>query len=115
MFRVCVGFGASHLNGKHADWDGVIFLQQELYSQGVFRFRVDIPLDFPSPAPPRVFFLSNIFHPAIDPATGELNLARKFPAWRWVCPCLGCARAWGVPVPGVLCGVVCGVAVTFDC
>jgi ubiquitin-protein ligase len=67
-----------------AEWDGVIFLQQELYGQGVFRFRLDIPEAFPCATPPRVFFLSSVFHPAIDPTTGELDLTRKFPAWRWV-------------------------------
>lgn len=67
-----------------AEWDGVIFLRQGIYSQGVFRFHLVIPANFPGSEPPRVFFLSNVFHPSVDPATNELDVERSFPTWRCV-------------------------------
>lgn len=30
-----------------AVWDGVIFLRQGYYNQGIFRFQLEIPQDFP--------------------------------------------------------------------
>jgi ubiquitin-protein ligase len=62
-------------------WHGVIFIRQGDYKNGVFKFRIEIPEDYPE-SRPSVFFSSHVFHPLVDPETGEFNLAPHFPAWR---------------------------------
>lgn len=80
----------------HAVWDGAIFLQQGKYAQGVFKFEIQLPKDFPSDDVPvrppihvvqltglqRVVFHSDLYHPMIDPDTCELDLQSKYPVWR---------------------------------
>ncbi|CAG9331145.1 unnamed protein product [Blepharisma stoltei] len=62
-------------------WQGVIFIRQGLYKGGVFRFKIEIPENYPT-IRPSVFFHTYVFHPLIHPETGELALGPQFPLWR---------------------------------
>ncbi|CAF0892907.1 unnamed protein product [Adineta ricciae] len=63
-------------------WNGVHFISQGPYEGGVFRFSIVIPNTFPDGDCPRVLFLSSMFHPQVDPKTGELDIKRYFPVWK---------------------------------
>lgn len=63
-------------------WFGVLFVRQGLYQEGVFRFHVFLPEDFPDGNCPRVVFSPPIFHPLIDPETGVMDVSKGFPRWR---------------------------------
>lgn len=75
---------AVHLNGvlvlPHLDsvrvWDGVLFLREGIYAGGIFKFRMNFPQTYPSDLPSLVF-QSDVFHPLVDPQTGDLDL-REF-------------------------------------
>lgn len=54
-------------------WDGVMFLTHGVYGGSVFRFRILLPALYPA-KPPRVFFLDSVFHPLVDPKSGEVEL-----------------------------------------
>lgn len=62
-------------------WHGVIFLRKGFFRKGVFKFVLHIPDGYPDAGPPRVFFISEIFHPLINPDTGELDFSPQFPEW----------------------------------
>ncbi|XP_026190315.1 AKT-interacting protein [Cyclospora cayetanensis] len=61
-------------------WDGVVFPSHGVYRGGIFKFRIAIPKDYPSVAP-RVTFLSKVFHPLVDPKTGEVCIQAYFKEW----------------------------------
>ncbi|XP_037503876.1 AKT-interacting protein isoform X3 [Rhipicephalus sanguineus] len=63
-------------------WFGVLFIRQGLYQGGVFRFTLRIPENYPDGDCPDLVFESPIFHPLIDPVTGELDIKRSFLKWR---------------------------------
>lgn len=63
-------------------WHGVLFVRQGLYQEGVFRFSVQIPESYPDGDCPRVIFDPPVFHPVIDPDTGELDVKRAIHKWR---------------------------------
>lgn len=63
-------------------WNGVIFIRQGLYQGAVFRFNLNIPENYPNGDCPRVFFEYPVFHPVVDPKTGELDVKREFKKWR---------------------------------
>lgn len=63
-------------------WNGVIFIRQGLYQEAVFRFNLNIPENYPNGECPRVFFEFPVFHPIVDPKTGELDVVREFKKWR---------------------------------
>lgn len=67
--------------GNMRVWHGVIFIRQGLYKGGVFRFKIDIPYDYPNVAP-TVFFHTYVYHSLIHPETGELAFGPQFPEWR---------------------------------
>jgi ubiquitin-protein ligase len=49
-------------------WYGVIFLRRGSYGAGIFRFRYNLPEDYPGEGTrPTVTFLSRVFHPLIHP------------------------------------------------
>ena len=63
-------------------WFGVVFLRSGVYRDAIFKFRVDIPFNYPEDgALPSVTFASDVFHPLIDAATGKLELSGRFPTW----------------------------------
>ncbi|KAG1866644.1 UBC-like protein [Suillus subalutaceus] len=55
-------------------WDAVLF-------DSVLKFTVSFPNDYPE-RPPTVRFLTDIFHPLVDPRTGAYSLAPRFRPWR---------------------------------
>ena len=61
-------------------WDGIIFPREGIYRDGIFKYQIHIPPDYPN-APPQVIFISKVFHPLINPKTGVLVLSEKFPKW----------------------------------
>lgn len=65
-------------------WHGVIFIRQGMYRDGIFKFRIDIPDSYPADdARPTVTFHTSVYHPLVDPETGELDLDCRFPTWRY--------------------------------
>ncbi|CAF3451870.1 unnamed protein product [Rotaria sp. Silwood1] len=63
-------------------WNGVHFISQGPYEGGVFRFLIIIPNTFPDNDSPQVLFTSSVYHPQINPHTGELDIKRYFPVWK---------------------------------
>ena len=47
-------------------WHGVIFIRQGEYKGGIFRFKIDLPYDYPMTSP-SVFFHTYVYHPLIHP------------------------------------------------
>lgn len=63
-------------------WYGVIFVRKGIYRDGVFRFNISIPSDYPNTAQsPTVIFQSELFHPSVCPFTGTLDISDAFPKW----------------------------------
>ncbi|XP_041375803.1 AKT-interacting protein-like isoform X3 [Gigantopelta aegis] len=63
-------------------WNGVLFIRQGLYQEGVFRFTLTIPDNYPDSECPSLVFEYPIFHPVVHPKTGEVDVKRAFPRWR---------------------------------
>ena len=61
-------------------WHGVLFVKEGWFKGGVFKFHIDIPVDYPASAP-RVTFDSQVFHPLVDRGSGALDLSPAFPTW----------------------------------
>nr|KAJ3420723.1 hypothetical protein HK105_005333 [Polyrhizophydium stewartii] len=51
------------------------------FASGIFRFVVETDETFPSTMPV-VRFTTPLFHPLVDPLTGELDTSAEFPVWR---------------------------------
>jgi len=62
-------------------WHGVLFARQGLYRGGVFKFQLLLPDDYPESAP-ELRFISEVFHPMVEPDTGRVDLGAFFPEWR---------------------------------
>ena len=63
------------------EWHGSVHITDGFYKGGVFKFVMNIPIDYPA-APPSVYFFNQIFHPLVDPDTGRLDLSPAFPTWK---------------------------------
>ncbi|KAM6942925.1 AKT-interacting protein isoform 1-T1 [Xenentodon cancila] len=63
-------------------WFGVIFIRHGLYQDGVFKFTVYIPDNYPDGECPKLVFDMPVFHPLVDPVSGELDVRRAFTKWR---------------------------------
>uniref|UniRef100_A0A3Q1C322 UBC core domain-containing protein n=1 Tax=Amphiprion ocellaris TaxID=80972 RepID=A0A3Q1C322_AMPOC len=63
-------------------WFGVIFIRHGLYQDGVFKFTVYIPDNYPDGESPKLVFDIPVFHPLVDPVSGELDVRRAFTKWR---------------------------------
>ncbi|XP_013411457.1 uncharacterized protein LOC106174438 isoform X3 [Lingula anatina] len=63
-------------------WNGVLFIRQGLYQEGIFRFSLFIPENYPDGDCPRLVFDPPVFHPVINPESGELDVKRAFQKWR---------------------------------
>nr|XP_053649355.1 LOW QUALITY PROTEIN: AKT-interacting protein-like [Cherax quadricarinatus] len=61
---------------------GVIFIRQGIYQEGIFRFNLHIPENYPDGDVPTVIFETAVFHPLIDPDSRELDIKRGF-ANKW--------------------------------
>lgn len=63
-------------------WNGVVFVRQGLYQDGVFRFSIEFAASFPDSDCPSVVFRPVIYHPNVDPESGSLDVKRVFAKWR---------------------------------
>lgn len=63
-------------------WFGVLFIRQGAFQEGVFRFKVLIPENYPDGDVPHVVFENQVFHPNIDPVTHHLNVKQGFHKWK---------------------------------
>jgi ubiquitin-protein ligase len=52
----------------------VIFIREGYYREGIFKFEISIPQNYPS-KPPEIKFTSKVFHPLIDLTTGRLDIS----------------------------------------
>ena len=62
-------------------WHGVIFIRSGDYKGSIFKFQINIPVNYPETRP-EVYFTSPVFHPLVDPESGYLNINPKFKHWR---------------------------------
>ncbi|KAL1925776.1 uncharacterized protein VTP21DRAFT_659 [Calcarisporiella thermophila] len=60
-------------------WYGVLFVRKGYYKNGVFKFRINIPREYPERAP-GVAFITDMFHPLVD-QNGQLSIGQQFPTW----------------------------------
>lgn len=60
----------------------MLFIRQGSYQEGVFRFQVHIPENYPDGDVPKIVFENSVFHPSIDPATHVLNVKQGFHKWK---------------------------------
>jgi len=63
-------------------WYGVLFIRQGPYQEGVFRFQVHIPENYPDGDVPKIVFENSVFHPSIHPDTHVLNVKQGFHKWK---------------------------------
>ncbi|RUS89324.1 hypothetical protein EGW08_002931, partial [Elysia chlorotica] len=63
-------------------WSGLIFIRQGLYQGAALRFTLTIPDNYPDGSCPKFVFEFPVFHPHVDPETGELDVQGAFPRWR---------------------------------
>ncbi|XP_050707812.1 AKT-interacting protein-like isoform X3 [Eriocheir sinensis] len=63
-------------------WFGVIFIRQGIYQEGIFRFNLHIPENYPDGDVPTVVFETPVFHPLVSPDTRQLDIRRGF-ANKW--------------------------------
>jgi len=61
-------------------WHGVIFVHNGYYKNGIYKFIIDIPKDYPKVIP-KILFTSKMFHPLINPTTGEVDVSVEFTTW----------------------------------
>ncbi len=63
------------------EWHGSIHIMDGFYKGGVFKFVINIPVDYPASGP-TVYFFNAVFHPLVDPQTGKLDISIAFPTWK---------------------------------
>ncbi|KAK3729913.1 hypothetical protein QZH41_018072, partial [Actinostola sp. cb2023] len=63
-------------------WYGVVFIRMGDYQDGIFKFIMTVPDNFPDGGCPKFEFKPPIFHPVVNMETGELDVKRVFPKWR---------------------------------
>lgn len=63
-------------------WFGIIFIRQGIYQEGIFRFKILIPDNYPDGDCPRLVFEHPVFHPLVDTESHELDVKRGFHKWR---------------------------------
>lgn len=70
-------------------WFGVIFPRYGLYKNGAFRFRLLIDSNWPDCECPKIIMETPLFHPLVNPVTGEMCIQNHFPEWK-----KGVSRIW---------------------
>ena len=56
-------------------WHGVVFVRFGIFKDGKFKFRINFD-DFPK-KPPKVHFMSEVWHPMVNHETGLLDLGSE--------------------------------------
>lgn len=89
----CPGPKSSDVNNKDlTSWYGVMFIHSGFYKEAIWKFHIEIPENYPpsaitlddlsvqvcniETATPKIHFINKMFHPLIDPNTGELIISR---------------------------------------
>lgn len=62
-------------------WYGVVFVRSGIYEGGIYRFTLTLPEKFPNEDVPVLTFTSHLYHPSVDPNTGNLILTEVFSQW----------------------------------
>ena len=60
----------------HSVWHGVLFVRFGIFKDAKLKFKMTFE-NFPRVAP-RVFFVSEVYHPLVSTETGELDLGEEF-------------------------------------
>ena len=63
------------------EWHGSMHVKDGYYRGGVFKFVINIPVDYPASSP-AVYFFNSVFHPLVDTRTGRLDISVAFPTWK---------------------------------
>lgn len=61
-------------------WHGVIFVRDKIYKNGIFKFVINFPTNYPLKIP-EVFFITPIIHPYVQENSGKVDLTKKFTKW----------------------------------
>jgi len=63
-------------------WYGAIFVRRGHFSNGIFKFRVDLPNEYNDVNTwPVITFYSKIFNPLVHPESGLMDLKCAYPEW----------------------------------
>ena len=62
-------------------WHGVLFIHRGYFKEGIFKFQIHIPEEYPDEGP-SVYFMTDMFHPLISTSNGAFSLKQQFPIWR---------------------------------
>lgn len=61
---------------------GVIFLRRGLYTNGIFKFQIQLPEKYNDVnTRPRIMFTSHVYNPHVNDETGELDIESAYPHW----------------------------------
>lgn len=61
---------------------GVIFLRRGLYTNGIFKFQIQLPPKYNhNNTRPRIIFSSHVYNPHVNDETGELDIESAYPHW----------------------------------
>jgi ubiquitin-protein ligase len=68
--------------GELRTFYGVIFVRRGPFTNGIFKFRLQLPLLYNElNQHPQIFFTTAVYNPHVDPATGELDIKNTYPRW----------------------------------
>ena len=77
--------GGVYVLPSHHDlrfFHGVIFLRRGLYTNGIFKFTITLPLKYNDVnTRPQIVFGSHVYHPHVNEETGELDISVAYPNW----------------------------------
>ena len=59
-------------------WNGVLFIHNGPYEEGVFKFRIDFTLKYPLNLPTVMFSPKQIFHPFVKFESGKMDIEAIF-------------------------------------
>lgn len=62
-------------------WHGIVFVRTGPYRGGIFKFQLDLPEEYPE-FPPSLHFITDVFHPMIEPSTGRIDLDTWYSDWK---------------------------------
>ena len=61
---------------------GVIFVRRGPFTNGIFKFQLKLPKLYNDlNEHPEIFFLTKVYNPHVDPATGQLDIKTTYPRW----------------------------------
>ena len=59
-------------------WNGVIFVKDGPYEDGIFKFRIDFTLKYPLNLPTVMFSPKQVYHPHVKFESGKLDIQTLF-------------------------------------